>query len=268
MSEVWIEDVDLADYGFYLGADPKQVASPVFSDATAPLIGSVGPMWLGEPVQAQPRRITIAGHVAGASASVYRGYVESLKALATLGAVRLRFSDHSDQEYRDARLVSFEAAPRAAILSNLAGDVTFTFEVADPFRYDVQPQCIPLTTNRASCPMGTAPVLPVIVAHGTGASLTNLVVTVRNASGDVVQTMTFTNTVGANDFRIIDSVKTAVTKSVAGTQSDALSEWTAGDFPVLRTADGGYEQSAWPTVELSSTTGAAAGVLTYSRAWL
>lgn len=268
MSEVWINDADLADYGFALGQNPKQVDSPRFSDATGALIGALGPIWLGEPAQAAPRQILIGGHVIGSSASVYRGYVEALKSLATMSAVRLRFSDHSDQEYRDARLTAFDVTPRNALLSTLAADIALTFEVADPLRYDVNAQCIPLTTNRALCPMGTAPVFPVLVVHGAGASLTNIVVTVRNASGDVVQTMTFTQTIGANDYRIIDAVRNQVSKSVSGTASDALSEWTAGDFPMLRAADGNYEQSAWPTVELSSSTGTAAGLITYCRAWL
>jgi phage-related protein len=268
MSEVWIDDVDLADYGFVLGADPKHLNSPAFSDATATVIGGIGQQWSGEPVSVAARQIVIAGNIRLASSATYLAAVESIKALLANGAKRLRFSDHTDQEYRDARLVSFTTLPKAAILSNLASDVSMTFDLDDPLRYDVNPQGIVLSSTRASCPMGTAPAFPLIYAHGNGASLTNLVITVRDVTGTVIQTMTFTNTIGASDYRIIDCAKAQVTKYTAGTAADGLSEWTSGDFPALRPADGAYAMSGSPTVELSSTTGTPGGLITYARAWL
>lgn len=269
MSEVWIDDIDLADYGFVLGRDPGQDATPTMSDAVVTPAGGFGPLWAGEAVAVQSRTLVISGHMrVDAGASSYRSTVVALRALVSNGAKRIRFSDRTDQEFRDARMTQFAPAPAAAILSTNHAAISITFECADPARYDVNPQGLALSTTRVSCPMGDAPTYPLIVAHGNGAALTNLVITVRDASGTVVQTMTFTNTIGANDYRIIDCLRTQITKSVAGTQSDAQSEWTSGDFPVLRPADAVYAVSAWPTIELSSSTGTAVGVASYSRAWL
>jgi phage-related protein len=268
MSEVWINDIDLADYGFILGADPKHASSPDFTDATAPLLGALGPTWLGEPVQAGSRKLLVSGYIVTASAALYRQNVDALKAIATSGAPRVRFADRPDQEFRDARVLSISVAPRAAILTNLAGDVTIAFDVADPLRYDVNPQGIALSPARASLPVGTAPSPPLIILHGGGASLTNPLLTYRNAAGDSQQTMGFTGVLGASDYLIVDCVQTQVTKSVSGAQSDALSWWTSGDFLTMRPTDGWWELSEYPTLELSASAGAPCGVATYARAWL
>lgn len=267
MSEVWINDVDLGDYGFVLGQNPAHANTPDLSDASAPLLGQLGPTWLGEPSQAAARKFLVAGHLLTASQAVLLANLDALKALAGAGAVRLRFADRPTQEFRDARLVSFAPTARAAILSALASDLAISFECVDPLRYDVQPLGVAVSTARAALPIGTAASFPVITIHGGGASLTNPVLTYRNASGDIVTTMGFTGTLGANDFLIIDAVRCQVTKSVAGVQSDALSWWTSGDFPVVRGADGWYELAEYPFAELSGT-GTPMGLITYSRAWL
>src|SRR5262249_8524225 len=150
MSEVWINDVDLADYGFVLGQPATGHAdTPAFADALGTMIGAVGAQWLGEPVQVGPRRLTVGRQILPPSAASLRAAVDSSKMLASGGAVRIRFADRPDQEFRDCRLLSAQANPRGAILSNLAGDIVLLFEAANPLRYDVNPQGISLSTSRA-----------------------------------------------------------------------------------------------------------------------
>jgi hypothetical protein len=275
MSDAWINDIDLADYGFVMGQDAGHAESPQFSDPSAALLGALGATWLSEPTQAAPRRIVVGGNVKQASAALYRAAIDQVKGLATQGAVRVRFADHTDQEFRDCRLVDFKAVPRAALLSNLAGDVVMQFEAADPLRYDVNPQGIPLSTSRASLPIGTAPSFPLIRIHGGGATVTGpIVITVRNAGGDSVQTFTISVTslsgsvLGANDYIDIDGTRIRMVKSLAGTQSDGGALWSAGDFPVIRPADGNWELLEYPTMELSANSGTPVGLCTYARAWL
>lgn len=268
MSEVWINDVDLTDYGFALGVNPDHQASPTFTDASIALIGAVGPTWAGEPTQAASRRITIAGNVRLASPAALLTAVDTLKQLAATGAVRIRLADRPTQEFRDARHVSFTAPPRAAILSNLAADISVVFECLDPLRYDVQPQGIALSTGRAALPQGTAATFPLIIVHGGGSSLTNPFLTYRSAAGDALQTFGITGVLGVNDYVIIDCLRARLIKSVAGVQTDTLAWFTGGDFFALRPADGYYELGQFPTLELSSSAGAPVGVAIYSKAWL
>lgn len=280
MSEVWINDVDLGDYGFALGQlgdiatterasalAASHASAPQMSDAMIALLGQLGPTWAGEPVQASARSLIIGGFCTGASQADFLAKVDALKGLISGGAVRMRLADRPTQEYRDCRLLSFSANPRAALLQNLAGDVSFSLQIADPLRYDVNPQGIALTTSRAAVPIGTAPCYPVIIVNGGGAALSAIVLTYRNAAGDAAQTMGFTGSLGANDYLIIDCVKGQVTKSVAGVQSDALSWWTSGDFLIIRPADGWYESAAYPTLEVAGT-GTPHGVASYCRSWL
>lgn len=268
MSEVWINDVDLADYGFVLSADPGHAAAPSLSDGSAPLIGSLGSVWTGQPVQAAPRRLLIAGHIIASSSAQFLTYADALKALATVGAPRIRFADRPTQEFRDARVSGdVQLAPRNAILSNVAGDFRAQFECVDPLRYDVQPQGIPLSTARAALPIGTGPSHTLIAVHGNGGTLSAITITIRNASGDVVQTMGLTVSLGANDYILIDSLKTAITLYTAGVASNALSAWTSGDFLLARSIDGWNELGQNPTIEVAGT-GTPGGLCTFARAWL
>lgn len=271
MSELYVNDIELyGSYGFTLGANPGHATGPSLSDPTATVLGQLGPVWAGEPTQAAPRKLTPSGFVSAASASALKSAIDNLKALCYSGAVRLRFPDRTDQEFRDCRCAGFEVTPRAALMANLGADVSMTFDVADPIRYDINPLGYALSTSRTSLPMGTAPCGNVmIVLHGGGASLTNPTVTLKNAAGDTLGTIGLTASIGANDYALLDVSRVMLTKSVAGTTSDGLSWWTSGDLGlVFRPADGWYEASAWPTVTLSSTGGTAQGLISYSRGWL
>lgn len=268
MSEIFVNDVDLADYGFVMGVNPKHASSPTFSDASAPLLGNIGPVWAGDPVQAAARQLIVGGHMVAATESLLRTNVDILKALFTLGAVRLRFADRVDQEFRGGRLVSFDATPKAALLHNAATDLQAVFGLADVLRYDLQPSGFALTTSRTALPMGTAPTFPIISINGGGASLTNPVITYRDAAGNIQQTMSLIGTLGANDRIVVDSKGVSIALYTAGVKSDALSWWPvgSGDFIKLRAADAAYEQSGWPTLELSASAGTPFGRVTYSRA--
>ncbi len=267
MSEVWVNDIDLADYGFVLGADPAHRAMPSFTDASMALLGAIGPTWAGEPVQVAPRRLTIAGSVRAASSSALLTAIDALKQIATQGAVRIRFADHADREFRDCRLVDFSAPSPAAVLSNLGANLSITFEDLDPLAYDLNQQGIPLSTGRAALPIGTAPSFPILVIHGGGASLSGITATYRDAVGVARQSMGFTLSLGANDYLIVDCLRARVIVSTAGVQADSLASWTSGDFFVIRSADGSSELGQYPTIELTGT-GTPMGTIYYSRAWL
>lgn len=268
MSELWIDDVDLADFGFVIGANPNHQATPSFTDTSVPLLGAIGPTWAGEPVQAASRHIAISGNVRQSSSALLLSAVDSLKQLAMSGAKRLRFADHPDREFRDARTTDFIAPPRNAIFANVAADLSVAFECADPLAYDVNPQGVPLSTQRASLLLGTAPSFPLLLVHGGGGTLTNPTFTYRDAEGTAQQTFSCTVALGANDYLLIDCVRIAVTLSTAGVKTDGLSLWTSGDFLAFLPSDAWPDLSQWPTLELSATAGTPFGLATYSRAWL
>lgn len=279
--EVWINDVDLGDYGFTLGqlgdiatADrPSALASthksaPDMADTLVTTIGAVGQIWSGEAVAVSPRKLTVGGYIGGTSQPDFVAKVANLKALVSGGAVRLRFADVPTQEYRDGRMLSFSASARTAILAGAQGDVSFALQFADPCQYDLIPQGIGLGAARAPLPTGTAPSFPVITINGNGAALVNPALTVRNAAGDVTQTLGLTGTIAAGDFLTIDCNRAMLNVSVSGVVSDAMTWWTSGDFLAVRPADGWNETGDSPTLELTASSGTPIGTAYYTRAYL
>jgi hypothetical protein len=266
MSEIWINDIDLADYNFVMGVDPKHGASATFSDASAAILGTVGPAWLGEATQAAARRIVVGGFFEAASLAQRLAWLDTLKALSTLGAVRLRFADRPDQEFVDARLVDFGPTPKAALLTNRATDLQITFELTDVLRYDVHPIGFALSTSRTVLPLGTGPCFANLSINGNGSSLSNFGWILRNAAGDPVQSQSFVGSLGANDRFVIDK-RILLTLYTAGVASDGFSFWPPGngDFLALLPTDAAYEQGGFPTIELTGT-GTPVGRITYKRA--
>lgn len=263
--EVWVNDIDLGDYGF-MGSPPIRsfTDAPVLADPMVITQGWPGPLWAGEPTLAQVRTVLVNGKVIAASNAALLAAVDNLRALCEDGAVRLRFADRPTQEYRDARCKEFSDSRRDLLLG-LATELAIAFELANPQRFDMHPIGLGLSTSRIACPLGTAPSYPVILISGAGAAVTNPTITYRNAAGLVVQTMGFTGTIGANDFWRVDTTRAMITKSLAGTASDGISLWTGGDFPVLRPADAWFETTAWPTLELSASAGTPVGTVVYAR---
>lgn len=284
MTEVLINDVDLFDYAWTIGQvgdisttgktsalANSQSSSPAMSDALVTLLGQLGQTWGGEPVQAAARSLTFGGFILGTSQADYLAKVDAMKALLSNGAVRVRFADRPTQEFRDARLLQFAANPRAAFLSNLAGDVSFSLQFADPLRYDVTAQIVQLGVNRQPLPVGTAPSFPLLWISSEGSTGTETItINLRNAAGDIVQTMALTYAPSSGDYIIIDCSRIRIRKALAGgAEADGLSLWSSGDFLVIRPGDASFDISKYATIDMS-VSGAVpfSGFITYCRAWL
>lgn len=265
---IWINEVDLGDLGFALSvgtqghADAPELTAVEVTTAAWP-----GPMFAAEPTVATSRRLTIAGNLRQSTLALLVAAEDALKALAEDGAVRIRFRDRLDQEFRDARCTKC-AIQRRGALFGVSADVVLEFALALPVRVRREPDGYALSSVRTPCPIGTAPSAPVLIVHGGGASLTNPTVTVRNAAGDVVQTMGFTVTLGATEYLRIDSARGFVTRVAAGAPTDGASTYASGDFPLLRPSDAWAAFSAWPTIELGAASGTPLGTILYSRHYL
>jgi hypothetical protein len=271
MAEVYVNDIDLAGYGFVMAGLTGHPDAPTITDARATTSGRE--VWAGEPAQVAARTIQLKGNVSATTNALLVAALDTLKALCEGGAVRLRFADYLTQEYRDARCRVFQTTARAALLTGVQKDVTIEWDIAEPYRYAVNPDGYALTTTKQACPVGTAVSRPVILVHGGGASLTNPTVTITNAAGDTVAAVSFTVSLGASDVLRIDAERGTVSKIASGVVSDAIAAglWTSTTAPtdlILRPADGWFESSAWPCVAVSSTGGTAVGSISYTRRYL
>lgn len=270
MPELYLDDIDVADYGAVLSEETRgHASSPSLSDVAVPVGEWPGIRWSGEPTVTTQRTLTVGLNVSATSNANLVAALDKLKALATDGTKRLRFADRTDQEYRGASCREFRVTPRGALFG-VGANVSLDFSLDDPARHRVNPDGYALSAARTPCPTGTAPSRLVLLLHGGGASLTNPVATLRNAAGKPVQTMGFTVSLGANDFLRIDSERATITKVASGTASDGLAAgyWTSGDFLLLRPTDGWFEAAAWPSIALSASSGTPAGFVTYTRRYL
>jgi hypothetical protein len=189
--------------------------------------------------------------------------LDALRATLSEGEVAVR-TTYAPDRYCLAILETQDGEHRVPQRVNGMVIVALSFLVKDGVAFRLQPDGYALSTARTSCPIGTAPSPPDIVLHGNGATLTAPIIRIRNAAGDIVQTMGFTG-IGATDYLLIDCLRTTITKAVGSVKTDATSLWNSGDFPLLQPTDGWVEGGIYPTVELTATAGTPVGVINYRR---
>ena len=217
-------------------------------------------------------RATITGVLDTASMATARIALDALYAAVGEGEVRVR-TIYAPDRYCLATLDQSSGEPDAIGIVNGVVKVTLGFLIKDSVAFRTQSDGYGLSTSRTACPVGTDHSAPMILLYGGGATLTNPSIVIRNGAGDPVQSMGFSTAslgggvLGATDYLLVDSVRAAISKSLAGTLSAAESLWTSGDFPLLRPADGWVEDAIYPTVELTATAGTPKGMITYRRSY-
>ncbi len=269
---VFINDRDVeTDFGFVVESLSGFPGNLSGSPRDVPL--SEGPELSGgfaDPKLVRRKRSTppaVKGHLNTATVGAALPLLDAFRALLGGGEVALRTG------YAPARqcLVLCEAFDGdTGVPGLLDGNITLSllFTVPTGLASARSPEGYGLSTARTTCPLGSAASAPGILVHGGGAALTNPTVVVRNAAGDVVQSMGFTCVLGATAALYIDTTRSLVSLLTAGVSTDGLSYWTTGDFPLLRPYDAWVEDGAYPTMELTATAGTPQGELTYVRNYL
>lgn len=214
-----------------------------------------------------PGKAVVRGLISTATPALAMAALDALRGLVMSGGEIAVRTGYATDRYCLAVCESFDGNSFVGEDLNGRVAVSMSFSVKDGVALRLVPDGYALTTSRVACPIGTAESRPVITMHGGGAAATNLVVTVRNAAGDPVQTMGFTVSLGTTAALRIDSARASVSLITAGVVTDALAAglWTSGDFPILRPYDGNPELAAYPSVEVSSSTGIPQGDISYTR---
>jgi hypothetical protein len=216
----------------------------------------------------KPGTASVRGFISAPSVAAMVSALDALKGVILGGEFAVRTGYASD---RQCFAVCDNAPGEAFVGEMLDGKVAISLSLT--IRSGVAERLVPdgyaLSTTRVACPQWTAETRPVILVHGGGAALTNPVVTMRNAGGDSVQSVGFTVSLGANDALRIDCARGLVSKIASGVVSDALAAgyWTSGDFALVfrPLVDGNPEAGAYPSLELSASSGTPVGRVTYTR---
>lgn len=248
---IYLNDRDLTGVGFFVSSIQglRDGASMRYAVAAAP--GMAGNLLLSPQPQMGSRIITVNGYVRAASAAGLVAIYDELQERLQAGDIEVRTIDQPDRvlvcRYRDRTLT-----PLPPQFVSRIHQCAFTLEAPDPLWYDRDPiQVSAAATLKVRCPIGTAPVWPVLQIMGAAS---NPVITLRNAAGDVVTTMTLTVTLNSTDYLVIDCGAGTITKYASGVATDGLPLLTAGDFPVLSPEDADFVTAAYPTLEVSAGT--------------
>lgn len=186
------------------------------------------------------------------------------------GLVEIRFGDAATKVLEG---MLARQSVREKIPGWISSAVMATVDVVchNPTKRDRYLQSAGFNASRTTIQMGTAPSVngPTspfrnrILIMG---SASNPVVTMRDAAGIVVGSMTFTVALGTNEYLAVDLDAKTIKKFTAGVEADALSTHTSGDWLTLDNAYGSSLHSGWPTIECSGlTTGSCR--LDYYRRW-
>lgn len=227
---------------------------------------------IADPRLIRRKRLTppeISGLISAASLAAAMTQLDALRSLLGEGEVRIRTA-YAPDRWCHGFCETFEGVPFQTQVLNGQVMVKMLFTVAEGVAVRTVPDAYALSTGRAFCPIGSAYCLPIIILSNGGVTtpVVNPVITLRSANGEVAQTMSFTGSIGANDFWRVDCSRAIITQSLAGVTSDGLSLWTAGDFIVMRPADANFELGSWASLELSATSGVPVGQASYFRRFL
>jgi phage-related protein len=260
VSEVaWINDTPLTDLGLYVTAHPRWLSSPEFDYPVAAMPGSVGGI-PSDVATVGAGSYAITARVEPTSLTNREDVVNAIH-YKLKGLLELRFADQPDKVLDVQLSPNVEIAPEAPTSFVEPGLlVTLNFIAASPYKRDRWGQMAGFGSVRTEIPLGDLPSAGIVEIMG---SASNPVLTYRAASGEALETMTFTITLAATDFLEIDLGKRTIYKNVSGVRTRVDSIRTAGYFFNLDPADGSPDFEDWPTLEVS----AGDGLILYNRNW-
>jgi len=198
-----------------------------------------------------PKNFTMTGHLLGETRAEADSRLNELKHRLYKDTITVRFSNDETVEYR-ARCVSVKAVAITPEMIQRAYQISIQLLLVDPRNYAIADSVVGFGSATAM-PMGTAPTEPVIRLSGG----TNPVMIYKDSSAVEIARMEFT---WAGTWIDIDMDRKTIIDNAAANQIAAL---TTGEFFSLDPYDGDYQTSAWPTLEVTSSTGQA----TYRKAY-
>ena len=240
--------VAVSDVADWFSAGPRTLARSRIPGRLGSLISRVD---YGEKL------VTVTGTVIADSLSARATLVDRLLQQLAGAPIALTRVDASGRTtglgYVDGKI---EVTPVKPGMSSRAAGIRFGVVLPGGIITESAPLPYGFGTTRSAMPLGTAPIAPLIRLMGTA---TNPILTYRNLAGDVIGAVTFTVTLGVNDWLEIDCSSSRIEKVVGGTRSDAYSAYAgqATNLPTLDPADGDYANAGWPTLEVSAGTGIA-----------
>lgn len=258
---VWVEQIDARFSG--VQRSYPSIALP----------GRQGVVLAAEP-ETSARLLTISGSIDPAARTLTARTLaeDRLKQLAYGALIKVIVDDDETAPRQiDAVCEDLRIAPVVHPMVTQVSRFTLTVRCPDPTWYDVTGQLIGFTSVPSPVPLGTAPSggLVRIAAPAWSATVTNPVLTYRNAAGVTVQTLGFNTSLAAgNDYLEIDLDRLTVVEYQSGVVRNAIGDLTSGQFFALDPMDGDPFSASYPSLAVTASAGSPSGQYLGPRRWL
>ena len=255
---MYLNNRPVTDFGFKLSEVTDWVAPPPFEVTPLTLYGRAGASLIGQTGRTATR--TFSTKLVSMTGVTLAGRRTNLSALyrASQGAVAVRFDDDPTKEIYTLMSSGSTAALAVAMVDG-AVSVDLQWLTYDPYWHDVAVSSCQVYGggNRYAVTCGSAPHGGVM--HITGAGTSPITLTLRNAAGTALGTMTLTTTFTSGEYVEIDFDRKRIEKVNDTTRTNLLTTLGATeDFFVFSPED-------QPTLSLTNATSA---VLYYRKAWV
>lgn len=254
---VYVDGASVADV-FVVDNVTGHRDAPRTTRPTRDVPGRVGPVLLSQVPAYGPRTLRLEGHVLGDTLTAMWAAWHELTSRLAGGQHEVTVVDNTARVYR-AYLGQAQGIPLRPALWAPKTRLTVELTCYDPRAYSTGNSTLGFGSTDTPVPLGTAPSGGVVRISGA-ASAPSLVY--KSSTGAELARITLNTTLGSTSWVDIDlDAYTLVdenSSSVAAAWASSVSRWL-----VLDPADGDYNSTAWPTLQVT----AGSGALTYSKAW-
>lgn len=221
--------------------------------------GALGSV-LSPTVTAPAKTLTINGRALLGSLTAREAWLNKANRYLQ-GRLEIRFVDQPDK-VQDAYLAQLSADaenPRSFVDGTL--NVRMVFQCPNPWKRDRYGQVLTFGSTRTEVPLGDLPSGGVLKVMGTASNPT---IRYRGASGEVLESIVMGAAPGTTGCYNFDLDARILTKNVAGTVTNANSDFPTGYYWFNPDpADGREDWGGGPTLETTQGT----GVYLYHRRW-
>lgn len=254
---VLVNGTDLGtQFGFAVEKPAEWGSAPVQQWPAGRLYGLDYQTVLAAEPLIEPRELQLEGTVVGTSHADLITKLDGLKRFLASGSLQLS-TNHDTTRYYDVRLVRATAVMFTPAFLATAARVTVVLIAHDPCAKATSTTTVNFTSTAQACALGTAISRPVITITGPA---TNPLLTLADASGATRETLGFTLTLGGSDALVIDTERKTARKTISSVTSNAIGDITTNTaltFLALDPRDGDQLAGTWPSLKVSSGTGAA-----------
>ena len=250
-----LDGVDLGTLGIVQSGSDDLWDGFSVTDRVIDLPGRIGAMLTSGDGRVPARQATITIAILADSVAARLAVEDQLNALLFGRTIEVRQVDRATRaRYGRVQRVRIKPPPPRYLARDSEGTLEIVFP--DPLAYTLGDLASPIAfgSTPVAVPTGSAACAPrTLITNTTGATVSSRVLSVLNAAGDPVFSMTLTGALLSGESLDVDHAEQEITKvTTAGVRSSGRAFFTAGRYLVLRPSDGDPLSGVYPQLQLST----------------